>query len=98
MARSGGCASKARWRGPPALVAQIAGWDAALSLAQGRLSTRARSIRRRAVEVTGENVYADGSREVIDARAMISAPEAALSVLWLASLATTLGLLLARLA
>ena len=67
-----------------------------LSLAQRRLSTRARSIRRRAVEVGGEIVYADGSREAIDARALIGAPEGALSILWLAMVAVTLAVLLAH--
>lgn len=67
-----------------------------LSLAQRRLSTRARSIRRRAVEVTGEIVYSDGSREAIDAGTLISVPEAALSILWLASFAGALAVLLAR--
>jgi hypothetical protein len=78
---------------PTALAALGA---AVLSLAQRRLSSRARSIRRRAVEVHGEIVYADGSRESIEARSLISVPEAALSILWLASFATALGLLLAR--
>ena len=67
-----------------------------LSLAQRRLSTRARSIRRRAVEVTGEIVYSDGSREAIDAGTLIGVPEAALSILWLASFAGALAVLLAR--
>lgn len=67
-----------------------------LSLAQRRLSTRARSVRRRAVRIAGEIRYADGTREPLDARALIGAPEAALSVLWLASLAFGLAALLAR--
>jgi demethylmenaquinone methyltransferase/2-methoxy-6-polyprenyl-1,4-benzoquinol methylase len=66
------------------------------SLAQRRLSTRARSIRRRAVAVTGEIVYADGTREAIDKRAIIAAPEAALSILWIALVAVALASLLAR--
>lgn len=67
-----------------------------LSLAQRRLSTRARSIRRRAVGVSGEIVYSDGSREAIDARTLIGVPEAALSILWLASFAAALALLFAH--
>jgi hypothetical protein len=78
---------------PTALAALGA---ALLSLAQRRLSTRARSIRRRAVQVSGEIVYADGSREAIDARTLISVPEAALSILWLASFAVALALLAAH--
>ncbi len=67
-----------------------------MSLAQRRLSTRARSIRRRAIEVHGEIVYADGSREVVDRRSLIGAPEAALSVLWVALLSVALAMLLAH--
>ena len=78
---------------PTALAALAA---ALLSLAQRRLSTRARSIRRRAVGLSGEIVYSDGSREAIDAHALIGAPEEALSILWLAVLAVSLGALLAH--
>jgi demethylmenaquinone methyltransferase/2-methoxy-6-polyprenyl-1,4-benzoquinol methylase len=67
-----------------------------LSLAQRRLSTRARSIRRRAVSMSGEIVYADGSREAIDAHALLGAPEGALSLLWIALCAVALAVLLAR--
>jgi hypothetical protein len=77
--------------GPTVLAAFAA---ALLSLAQRRLSTRARSIRRRAARVSGEIVYSDGSRERIDARALIGAPEGALSIMWLALLAVSLGVLL----
>src|SRR5450759_4119226 len=62
---------------PTALAALAA---TLLILAQRRLSTRARSIRRRAIGVTGEIVYMDGSREPIDARSLIGAPEEALSI------------------
>jgi hypothetical protein len=80
---------------PLALVLAATG-AALLSLAQRRLSTRARSIRRRAVAVTGEIAYADGSREAITAGTLIGVPEAALSILWLASFSTALAVLLAR--
>ncbi|MDP9255868.1 MAG: class I SAM-dependent methyltransferase [Actinomycetota bacterium] len=78
---------------PTALAALAA---ALLSLAQRRLSTRARSIRRRAVRVSGEIVYSDGSQEAIDARTIIEAPEGALSILWLALFAVALAVLFAR--
>jgi demethylmenaquinone methyltransferase/2-methoxy-6-polyprenyl-1,4-benzoquinol methylase len=78
---------------PSALAALAA---TLLSLAQRRLSTRARSIRRRAVSVSGEIVYADGSREAIDTRSLIGAPEGALSILWLALCALALAVLLAH--
>jgi hypothetical protein len=76
---------------PTALAALAA---ALLSLAQRRLSTRARSIRRRSRSVSGEIVFADGSRESIDARSLIGAAEGALSILWLATFAASLGVLL----
>jgi demethylmenaquinone methyltransferase/2-methoxy-6-polyprenyl-1,4-benzoquinol methylase len=69
---------------------------ALLSLAQRRLSTRARKIRRRAVSMSGEIVYADGSRETIDAGSLIGAPEAALAILWFAIFAMSLAVLLAH--
>jgi demethylmenaquinone methyltransferase/2-methoxy-6-polyprenyl-1,4-benzoquinol methylase len=78
---------------PTALAALAA---TLLSLAQRRLSTRARSIRRRAVSMSGEIVYADGSREAIDAHALLGAPEGALSLLWIALCAVALAVLLAR--
>lgn len=78
----------------PTVLAALAA--ALLSLAQRRLSTRARAIRRRAVSVRGEVVFADGSREAIDARSLIGAPEAALSILWVALVAVALAVLLAR--
>jgi demethylmenaquinone methyltransferase/2-methoxy-6-polyprenyl-1,4-benzoquinol methylase len=78
---------------PTALAALAA---TLLSLAQRRLSTRARSIRRRAVSMSGEIVYADSSREAIDAHALLGAPEGALSLLWIALCAVALAVLLAR--
>ncbi len=78
----------------PTVLAAIAA--ALLSLSQRRLSTRARSIRRRAVMVSGEIVYSDGSREPVDAGALIGPAEEALSILWLALFAVSLGVLLAR--
>ena len=79
-------------------VPAIAGGAAAalLSLAQRRLSTRARSVRRRATSITGEVTYADGSREAVDARALIGAPEGALRLLWLAVLAFSAAALASR--
>src|SRR5207302_7895206 len=56
---------------------------AALSLAQRRLSTPVRAQRRRAVSVTGQNRYRDGSTEPIGAAALIAVLEGALRLLWL---------------
>jgi demethylmenaquinone methyltransferase/2-methoxy-6-polyprenyl-1,4-benzoquinol methylase len=78
----------------PTLVAALAA--ALLSLAQRRLSTRARAIRRRMVSVSGEIVFSDGTREPIDARSLIGAADGALSILWLAVLAVSLATLLSR--
>ncbi len=74
----------------------IAGAAALLSLAQRRLSTQVRAIRRRAASVTGEVRYRDGRREPIDAAALIAAPEAALRLMWIALVALGVGALLAR--
>lgn len=71
-------------------------YAALVSLAQRRLSARARAIRRRAVSVTGEVVYADGSRETLGARSLVDVPEAALRILPFALLAGSLAVLLAR--
>ena len=78
----------------PTALAAFAG--ALLSLAQRRLSTRARSIRRRTARVSGEIVYSDGSRESVDANALIGAAEGALSILWIALFTVSLAVLLAR--
>jgi demethylmenaquinone methyltransferase/2-methoxy-6-polyprenyl-1,4-benzoquinol methylase len=83
--------------GAPPVPAVLAAVSAALlSLAQRRLSTRARSIRRRATAITGEIRYADGTRERVDAASLIGAPESALSILWIALVAGSLAVLLSR--
>lgn len=78
----------------PTLVAALAA--VLLSLAQRRLSTRARSVRRRAISVSGEVTYADGTRETIDRSSLIAAPEGALRVLWIAVLALAVSALVSR--
>ena len=77
-------------------AATVAGGAAFLSLAQRRLSMRVRGIRRRATGVTGEITYRDGSREAIDARSLIAAPEAGLRLLWPAIALLAIGVLLSR--
>src|SRR5258708_6458250 len=79
--------------GPPAIP--VAAGTAFLSLAQRRLSTRVRAIRRRAVTVTGTVEYKDGSRETVDRYSLIAAPEAGLRLLWPAITLLALGLLAA---
>jgi ubiquinone/menaquinone biosynthesis methyltransferase len=78
-----------------AMVAAAAG-ASLLSLAQRRLSTPVRRIRRKAAEVSGSVRYSDGTVEAIDAARLISAPESALRLLWLAIAAISIGTLLAR--
>ena len=80
------------------LVATIAAAVGAslVSLAQRRLSTPVRRIRRKAADVRGSVRYRDGTVEPIDAARLISAPESALRLLWLALAAISIGTLLAR--
>jgi demethylmenaquinone methyltransferase / 2-methoxy-6-polyprenyl-1,4-benzoquinol methylase len=83
--------------GAPLIPATAVATAAALlSLAQRLLSTRVRAIRRRSQSVEGEVRYRDGSRETLDANGLIAAPEGALRILWLAVVALSIGLLLAR--
>jgi demethylmenaquinone methyltransferase / 2-methoxy-6-polyprenyl-1,4-benzoquinol methylase len=79
----------------PAAIAAAVG-ASLLSLAQRRLSTPVRRIRRRAETVSGSVRYRDGTAETIDAARLISAPESALRLLWLAIAAISIGTLLAR--
>src|SRR5207253_9916401 len=67
-----------------------------LSLAQRRLSTQVRRVRRKAIEVSGSLRYRDGTTERLDRRALIAAPEAGLRLLWLAMVALSIGALLSR--
>ena len=69
---------------------------ALLSLAQRRLSTLVRAVRRRAVEVTGQIIYRDGSTTRIDAASLIAVPESALRLLWPAAVLLAGGVLCAR--
>ncbi|HLY49320.1 MAG TPA: hypothetical protein VKR21_08995 [Solirubrobacteraceae bacterium] len=67
-----------------------------LSLAQRRLSTPVRELRRRTAAVSGEQRLADGTVVSLD-RARLSAPlEGALSSLWLALVLLAAGLLVTR--
>ena len=67
------------------------------TLAQRRLSTPVRELRRRTTEVSGEQRLSDGTVISID-RERLSAPlDGALSSLWLALVLLAVGLLLTRL-
>ena len=58
-----------------------AGWATALSLAQRRLSTPVRRLRREVSDVRGELELADGTREPLTGTELAAAPEAALRLL-----------------
>jgi hypothetical protein len=67
-----------------------------MSLAQRRLSTPVRELRRRTSDVSGKQWLADGSAVELDA-ARIAAPlEGALSALWLAMVLLAVGLVVSR--
>lgn len=68
-----------------------------LSVAQRRLSTPVRELRRRTLEVSGEQRLADGSVVELNAARLAAPLEGALSALWLALVVLAVGLLVARL-
>src|SRR6266571_914132 len=83
--------------GAPLLATVAAAIGASLlSLAQRRLSTPVRRIRRKALEMNGSVRYRDGTTERLDRAALIAAPEAGLRLLWLAMFALSIGALVAR--
>jgi len=84
--------------GAPRLVAFVAaGWAATLSLAQRRLSTPVRRIRREVVSVDGELELASGDSEPITRELLVSAPEGALRLLTIATLLIAAALVTVRL-
>jgi hypothetical protein len=83
--------------GAPLLATLVAAVGASLlSLAQRRLSTPVRRVRRKAEQVTGSIRYRDGTIESVDTARLISAPESGLRLMWLAIAAISIGTLLAR--
>lgn len=68
-----------------------------LSLAQRRLSTPVRELRRRTIEVSGEQRLQDGTKLPLDAARLAAPLEGALSAVWLALVVLAVGLLVARL-
>ena len=80
---------------PEAVIA--AGAAVALSLAQRRLSTHVRRVRRRVRAVTGEVELTDGTREPVTAADLIAAPEWALRALTVATVLLAAALVVARL-
>jgi hypothetical protein len=68
-----------------------------LSLAQRRLSTPVRELRRRTSEVTGEQRLADGTVVPLDSARLAAPLEGALSATWMALVLLAVGLLVTRL-
>jgi hypothetical protein len=69
---------------------------AMVSLAQRRLSTPVRRLRRQVSSVSGEIVLADGTHEPIDFAVLRAAPEGALRAMWVAMVLLAVGLIVAR--
>jgi hypothetical protein len=83
--------------GAPPLSTGVAALGAALlSLAQRRLSTPVRALRRRAVVVSGQILYRDGSAEEVTARSLMAVPESALRLMWVSAALISAGVLGAR--
>jgi uncharacterized membrane protein len=79
-----------------AAAVAVAAGCALVSLAQRRLSTPVRRLRRQVSSVSGEIVLENGTREPIDALALRAAPEGALRALWVAMVLLAVGLIVAR--
>jgi hypothetical protein len=68
-----------------------------LSVAQRRLSTPARELRRRTVSVTGRQTLRDGRVLELDGERLLGPLEGALSALWIAMVVLAVALVAARL-
>lgn len=79
---------------PEAVLA--AAWATALSLAQRRLSTSARDVRRRVARVEGRLELHDGTVVPLDAASLVAAPEAALRLLALSTVLLAAALVVLR--
>jgi hypothetical protein len=98
------------WGGFPLLTAYFAtageitaeavaatGYAVALSLAQRRLSTQVRDVRRRVATVNGEIERRDGSVEPVTPATLVDGPERALRAMAVASCAVAVALVMMRL-
>jgi hypothetical protein len=74
----------------------VAGACCLTSVAQRRLSTPARDLRRRTTEVSGTQRFADGHVEALDAQRLSEPLEGALRALGLAHVLLAIGLIAAR--
>jgi hypothetical protein len=68
-----------------------------MSVAQRRLSTPARELRRRTASVAGQHVLRDGEVRELDERSLLAPLEGALSALWMAMVVLAVALVVARL-
>ncbi len=68
-----------------------------ISVAQRRLSTSARDLRRRTISVTGQQILQDGQVRELDQAYLLAPPEGALSALWMAMVVLATALVVARL-
>ena len=68
-----------------------------LSLAQRRLSTPARDLRRRTISVTGDQVLRDGHVRELNVQRVLAPLEGALSALWMAMVVLAVALVTSRL-
>jgi hypothetical protein len=75
----------------------VAGACSLLSVAQRRLSTPARELRRRTVHVAGEQRLADGSVMTLDRERLVAPLEGALQMQWMALALLAAGLVAVRL-
>jgi hypothetical protein len=75
----------------------VSGACCLLSLAQRRLSTPARQLRRHTVEVAGQQRLADGTTVALNEERLSAPLEGALSSLWMALALLAAGLVLVRL-
>ncbi len=91
---TGYAACAERVRGEAVLAAA---WATALSLAQRRLSTPVRRLRRDVAEVTGTVVLADGTTEPLSRGVLTAAPESALLLLAASTILIAASLVVLRL-
>jgi hypothetical protein len=68
-----------------------------ISLAQRRLSTPARELRRRTTSVVGQQVLRDGRVQQLDEKRLLAPLEGALSAMWMAMVVLAIALVIARL-
>ena len=68
-----------------------------ISIAQRRLSTPARELRRRTTSVTGRQILRDGQVREIDEQRLLAPLEGALSALWMAMVVLAVTLVIERL-